>query len=203
MSINQIKNSIKIILTLFGFKIMANNLIIATGDTIEMSGTHNYDIISITNGSILSVESQNGKLKLICDSLFLGQSSKIIADGISSDSINSGEDFQSVAGGGAGGGYAGVGGNGGGLINSLGGEYYGTCFNFLKGSRGGSGQSVYSGAQPGGKGGGAIWIESRASTLMGTISQKVLMGFNMIALEVGLPDLIGEAAEVDRVALFT
>ena len=70
MSINQIKNSIKIILTLFGFKIMANNLIIATGDTIEMSGTHTYDIISITNGSILSVESQNGKLKLICDSLF-------------------------------------------------------------------------------------------------------------------------------------
>ena len=67
MSINQIKNSIKIILTLFGFKIMANNLIIATGDTIEMSGTHNYDIISITNASILSVESQNGKLKLICD----------------------------------------------------------------------------------------------------------------------------------------
>ena len=172
MSISQIKNSIKIILTLFGFKIMANNLIIATGDTIEMSGTHNYDIISITNGSILSVESQNGKLKLICDSLFLGQSSKIIADGISSDSINSGEDFQSVAGGGAGGGYAGVGGNGGGLINSLGGEYYGTCFNFLKGSRGGSGQSVYSGAQPGGKGGGAIWIESRASTLMGSISAK-------------------------------
>ena len=45
-----------------------------------MSGTHNYDIISITNGSILSVESQNGKLKLICDS-FLGQSSKIIAGG--------------------------------------------------------------------------------------------------------------------------
>ena len=103
MSINQIKNSIKLILTLFGFKIMANNLIIATGDTIEMSGTHNYNIISITNGSILSVESQNGKLKLICDSLFLGQSSKIIADGISTDSLNSGDDFQSVSGGGAGG----------------------------------------------------------------------------------------------------
>ena len=51
----------------------------------------------------------------------------------------------------------------------MGGEYYG-LFQFLKGSRGGSGQSVYS-VQPGG-GGGAIWIESRASMLMGTISAK-------------------------------
>ena len=32
--------------------------------------------------------------------------------------------------------------------------------------------------------------------------QKVLMELNMIALEVGLPDPIGEVAEVDRVALF-
>ena len=61
MSISQIKNSIKIILTLFGFKIMATTLSLQLG-IIEMSGTHNYDIISITNGSILSVESQNGKL---------------------------------------------------------------------------------------------------------------------------------------------
>ena len=56
MSINQIKNSIILILTLFGFKIMANNLIIATGDTIEMSGIHNYGIISITNGSIFEIK---------------------------------------------------------------------------------------------------------------------------------------------------
>ena len=73
---------------------------------------------------------------------------------------------------------------------------------FLKGSRGGSGQSVYSGAQPGGKGGGAIWIESRASMLMGTISAKGSNGIQYDSFEVGLPDLIGEAAEVDRVALF-
>ena len=81
---------------------MAENLIIASGDTVEMEGTNVYDLISITNNSVLKVSSQSGLLKLICDSLHLGGTSKIIADGISVDSSYGGQDYQSLAGGGAG-----------------------------------------------------------------------------------------------------
>ena len=153
-------------------KVYADNLIIASGDTVEMSGTHVYDLVSITNSSILSVESEVGTLKIICDSLHLGGTSKIIADGISTDTSNGGQDYQALAGGGAGAGFGGFGGNGGGTETALGSEPYGNCFSFLKGNKGGTGHSVYDGDYPGGNGGGAIWIESRVSNIFGKISAK-------------------------------
>jgi len=151
----------------------AENLIISSGDTVQLSGTHYFDIVSITNSSTLSVESDSGSLKIICDSLHIGGTSKIIANGVSLDTLFGGQSYQALAGGGAGAGFSGSGGDGGGTEISLGGTEYGNSFSFLKGSKGGTGHSIYDGISngnhEGGSGGGAIWLEARVSNIFGKI----------------------------------
>ena len=153
--------------------ITAEDLIIFSGDTVQLSGTHYFDVVSITNSSTLSVDSDSGSLKIICDSLHIGGTSKIIANGVSTDTLFGGQSYQALAGGGAGAGFAGSGGNGGGTEVSLGGLEYGNSFSFLKGSKGGTGHSIYDGISngnhEGGNGGGSIWLEARVSNIFGKI----------------------------------
>ena len=112
-------------LTILFNMITAEDLIIFSGDTVQLSGTHYFDVVSITNSSTLSAESDSGSLKIICDSLHIGGTSKIIANGVSTDTLFGGQSYQSLAGGGAGAGFAGSGGDGGGTEVSLGGIDYG------------------------------------------------------------------------------
>ena len=80
----------------------AENLIISSGDTVQLSGTHYFDIVSITNSSTLSVESDSGSLKIICDSLHIGGTSKIIANGVSTDTLFGGQSYKALSVGGSG-----------------------------------------------------------------------------------------------------
>ena len=139
--------------------------------TLILDGAHTYGVISLNNNSFIYVDSTSSKLILYCDSLFVDSTSGIIADNISLNHISIGSDFTDVGAGGAGGGYANLGGNGGGDVESSGGIITGHLDSLSTGSMGGTGDvQLAADDHIGGKGGGAIMIVSYSAEIFGKIS---------------------------------
>ena len=136
--------------------IYAENLIL-DGETIVLDGAHTFETISLQNNSEIHVDSTTSKLILFCDSLYIDSTSGIYADNISLNQTSSGSDFTDVGAGGAGAGYASLGGNGGGDVESLGGIISGHLDSLSTGSIGGIGDvQLTAEDHAGGKGGGAL-----------------------------------------------
>ena len=163
---------------IFKFKILlcfcsqayAENLIL-NNQTLTLHGAHTYEVISLQNNSSINVDSTTSKLLLYCDSLFIDSSSGIYANGISMSQNSMGSNFTDVGAGGAGAGYANLGGNGGGDIESLGGIISGHLDSLSAGSVGGAGDIQLTAEDHlGGKGGGAIMVVSYAAEIFGKIS---------------------------------
>jgi len=160
---------IKIFLSLPVF-IYAENLIL-DGETIVLDGAHTFETISLQNNSEIHVDSTTSKLILFCDSLYIDSTSGIYADNISLNQTSSGSDFTDVGAGGAGAGYASLGGNGGGDVESLGGIISGHLDSLSTGSIGGIGDvQLTAEDHAGGRGGGAVMIVSYAAEIYGKVS---------------------------------
>ena len=150
--------------------ILADNLTL-DNQSLNLHGTHIYEVVSLQNTSRLNVDSTYSKLILYCDSIFIDSSSGIYANSISINHNSMGANFNDVGGGGAGAGYANYGGNGGGDFESLGGNVTGHSDSLATGSIGGIGDIQLSlEDHHGGKGGGAIMVVAHFAEINGQIS---------------------------------
>ena len=148
----------------------SENLIL-DNQTIVLYGAQTFDIISLQNNSAIYVDSTTSKLILFCDSIFIDSTSGIYADNISLSQNSMGANFTDVGAGGAGAGYANLGGNGGGDVESSGGIISGHLDSLSIGSVGGAGDvQLIADDHFGGKGGGAIMVTSYAAEIFGEIS---------------------------------
>ena len=120
---NSLKTLTKIIFSIIFVKLYGQNLIL-DNQSPSMTGTHNYDVISLNNGSFINVVGDDKiPLSIICIGIFIDANSGIIASGTSEHGwIGDGGNFASYSGGGGGGGLANTGGAGGGLDPSAGGD---------------------------------------------------------------------------------
>ena len=112
---------IKIKFFLFFINVIYTENLILNNQALTLHGAHTYEVISLQNNSSILVDSTTGMLMLYCDSLFIDSTSGIYANNISLNQISMGSNFTDVGAGGAGAGYANLGGNGGGDVESSGG----------------------------------------------------------------------------------
>tara|TARA_R100000655_G_scaffold110038_1_gene167136 strand:+ start:4381 stop:8826 length:4446 start_codon:yes stop_codon:yes gene_type:complete len=147
---------------------LSEDLIINNGSTVYLYGTHYYDDIILTNGSVIRPPGNSNEtetLTLICDSLYIEYGSKITAAGDASGTSDLATPAQMTGGGingsGGGGGFGGRGGNGGGGNPGYGGETYGDFDELLAGSCGAGGYA--------GDGGGGIHIIANSAIIEGSI----------------------------------
>ncbi|MFL3007284.1 MAG: T9SS type A sorting domain-containing protein [Candidatus Neomarinimicrobiota bacterium] len=160
---------IKILLFLTALAYPEN--LILNNQTLNLYGAHTYEVISLQNNSSIYVDSTTSTLILYCDSLHIDSTSGIYANNISMSQNSMGSNFTDVGAGGAGAGYANLGGNGGGEVESSGGIISGHLDSLSTGSVGGIGDVQLTAEDHlGGKGGGAIMVVSHSAEIYGNIS---------------------------------
>ncbi|MBT3421765.1 MAG: hypothetical protein HN431_03065 [Bacteroidetes bacterium] len=190
--------------------ISAQDLII-DGEEVYMGGEYQYENVTIINNGTIRLteyggtQENQGKMILICDTLYIDETSLINSNGAGGHyGIGAGGDGEYGNGsgayaGGGGGGHAGDGGYGGGDIPGGGGITYGTHFELTRGSSGGARYSESDSNN--GKGGGAIRIVASYAQINGNIEANGTPGLGssgsgggsggMIWLEIDEINLIG------------